>query len=179
MKNYLALLRGINVSGQKMIKMPALAAMFTQLGFTDVATYIQSGNVLFNSHVPDTNAINNSIKSAILDRFGFDVEIITLTSHLLAQAIAQNPFIKSGNTNTEKMYLTFLKETPNPDLAEKLLQTNYLPEEIQIINRWVYFYSPESYGRAKLNNNFIESKLKTAATTRNWKTILTLQTLLA
>ena len=80
-------------------------------------------------------------------------------------------FFDEPSKDPERFYITFLSEIPTPDNIEKLKTFNYSPEEYRLINTTIYFYAANGYGRAKMNNNYFESKLKVFATTRNWKTV--------
>ncbi|MFY9160574.1 DUF1697 domain-containing protein [Aquirufa ecclesiirivi] len=174
MTTYIALLRGINVSGQKMIKMVELKAMFESLGFETVQTYIQSGNVVFQSNDLTEDEMAERIHLAILDQFGFEVDIQVFSVPIWNQVIANNPFIAHDNLDEAKLYVSLLATLPLPENVEKLASFAFQEETYQLIDRAVYLYVPKGYGNAKLSNNFLESKLKVSATTRNWKTMLTL-----
>ncbi|MCZ2472709.1 DUF1697 domain-containing protein [Aquirufa ecclesiirivi] len=174
MTTYIALLRGINVSGQKMIKMVELKAMFESLGFETVQTYIQSGNVVFQSNDLTEDEMAERIHLAILDQFGFEVDIQVFSVPIWNQVIANNPFIAHDNLDEAKLYVSLLATLPLRENVEKLASFAFQEETYQLIDRAVYLYVPKGYGNAKLSNNFLESKLKVSATTRNWKTMLTL-----
>ena len=169
-KTYLALLRGINVSGQKKIKMTDLKKLFEDAGFTNVQTYIQSGNVIFDSKSSDLNSIKKKIGMNIKSEYRFDVETITTTNDELNYVINHNPFVKEEK-DVERLYVTFLAGKPAPLNIANLKENNYLPEEYVVEGSCVYLFLPDGYGKAKLNNNFLENKLKVFATTRNWKTV--------
>jgi uncharacterized protein (DUF1697 family) len=171
MKTYIALLRGINVSGQKQIKMADLKKMFEDLNFTAVETYIQSGNVVFRSDEADQHRLSILIKKEINNIFGFEVEVIILSAKELVVVRDNNTFLNDTDKDKERYYMTFLSEKPSPARIEILKTFNYSPEEYVLENTTIYFYAPNGYGRAKMNNNFFESKLKVFATTRNWKTV--------
>ncbi len=168
MNRYIALLRGINVSGQKLIKMPDLKILAEETGFGDVSTYIQSGNLLFSFDDVPAADLETMLENAILQRFNFVVTVIVLQPQDLEQAIRQNPF---HDHNLSRLYLTFLKDFPEPEKVEALREVDHQPEAWELRGRNLYFYSPKGYGRAKMNNNFFENKLKVQATTRNWKTV--------
>ena len=109
MKKFIALLRGINVSGQKQIKMSGLKSLFEKAGFQNVETYIQSGNVIFSSK--ETSAEKHSLKisSAIRKQFGFDVQLIVVTPEEIEDTLKKNPFIKMKK-DTDKLYVIFLSD---------------------------------------------------------------------
>ena len=168
MHTYISILRGINVSGQKKIIMTDLVKLYEDLGFTDVKTYIQSGNVVFNS----TKKVSNSllvkqIETKINEIYGFQVPVIIRTVDEVSKIIATNPF---KNETTENLYITFLSNLPNSNHLEKLTELNYLPDEFIIIEKEIYL-NVSSYGTTKLSNSFFENKLKVTATTRNWNTV--------
>ena len=173
MKTYVVLLRGVNVSGQKMIKMADLKAMFEELNFTNVQTYIQSGNVIFDSESSDIKSVKDKIRKKIKSEYGFDVAVVITTNNELGYVLSHNPFIKK-KSDIEKMYVTFLAEKPAPTNVLKLNETDYLPEEFSIDDNFIYLFLPNGSGKAKLNNNFFENKLKVSTTTRNWKSVNTL-----
>lgn len=170
-ETYIAILRGINVSGQKMIKMPALKAMFEDLGLDHVQTYIQSGNILFHHAKPDDQGLGNMIHEGILKTFGFEVPVIVLSETEMNKVLDQNPFAGDIDKDVSKLHVTFLSEIPERDLIDKIEAAKYLPDEFILKEKSIYLYCPTGYGQTKLHNNFFESKFKVAATTRNWKTV--------
>lgn len=171
MTKFVALLRGINVSGQKQIKMSELKSLFEDLNFTKVQTYIQSGNVIFESNTNDKISLGGKIEKKIKEKFGFDVKVILKTCAELEYILNNNPFLKKQKTNPDSVYVTFLSEEPSSINVKKLKEVNYNSEEYFIDGKTIYVFLPNSYGKAKLNNNFFESKLKVQTTTRNWKTV--------
>lgn len=173
MKKFIALLRGINVSGQKKIKMSELKLLFEEIGFRNVETYIQSGNVIFSSKENSGKILEAKISSGIKRKFGFDVQVIVINSNEIKYILKTNPFIKKKK-DAEKLYVTFLSKIPSDENIEKLYLIDYLPEEYVIDGRYIYLFVPNGYGRAKLNNNFFEDKLKVFGSTRNWKTVMAL-----
>ena len=171
MNTYIALLRGINVSGQKKIKMDRLQAIFEELNFSAVETYIQSGNVVFQSEGSDQFDLARLAKDKINETYGFDVEVIVFSHAEIKEVLDNNPFFDDRTKDPERFYVTFLSDKPSSDYIEKLKTFDYSPEEYHLINTTIYFFAANGYGRAKMNNNFFENKLKVFATTRNWKTI--------
>ena len=168
MHTYISILRGINVSGQKKIIMADLVKLYEDLGFTDVKTYIQSGNVVFNS----TKKVSNSllvkqIEIKINEIYGFQVPVIIRTVDDLSKIIASIPF---KNETSENLYITFLSNLPNSNHLENLTELNYLLDEFIVIEKEIYL-NVSSYGTTKLSNSFFENKLKVTATTRNWNTV--------
>jgi len=172
MNTYVAILRGINVSGQKMIKMTALKTMFEDMHFENVRTYIQSGNVVFTAQSTVVRDLQKQIHEAIQESFAFDVPVIVLNEKEWSAVQDQNPFLEERSEDIAKLHVTFLSEEPQKDLVRKLEETaQFPPDEWILSGRSVYLFCPGGYGNTKLNNNFFEKKLKVTATTRNWKTV--------
>ncbi len=165
------MLRGINVSGQKLIKMDALRALIESLGYINVTTYIQSGNIIFQSEHLNPDSIAQTIKSGIADRFGFDVQVLVIDIDYIRFVIASNPFVNVMTEDTSSYYVTFLAEQPSETLVEKVKLGNYGVDEFVVSDKVVYLCCPKGYGNSKLSNTFFENKLKVAATTRNWRTV--------
>lgn len=174
MKIYISLLRGINVSGQKKILMKDLKAMYESLHFENVQTYIQSGNVIFESKETNQQKLSDRIHNEIEQRFGFDVHVHTLTVSELKKVMDHNPY---ADQKIETLYIAFLSAVPENELLQKLNNANIGDDEFIVKDNIVYLHYKGSYGNSKLNNNFLESKLKLKATTRNVKTLNTLMEL--
>ena len=166
---YIAILRGINVSGAKTIKMEALRFTFQKLGFENVATYIQSGNVVFTVAETKTSELAAKITGAIKTDFGFDIPVIVLSAAELQSIFKNNP-LNDGTRDEAFLHVTFLAESPAAFNFSDIEAKKQGEEEIMISGKVVYLYCPHGYGKTKLTNTFLESKLKVAATTRNWKT---------
>ncbi len=174
MKTYISILRGINVSGHKLIKMDALRKSFESMQFSNVKTYLQSGNIIFSYDDIEEKKLEEQISKEIEKEFGFDVPVIVLSIEKIEEIIKNNPFLKDKSKEESFMHVTFLSsksETNNFNAIEEKKQDN---ENIVFSEYAVYLYCPNGYGNTKLNNNFIETKLKVRATTRNWKTTLEL-----
>ncbi len=175
MKTSISILRGINVSGQKKILMADLKIMYETLGFTNVVTYIQSGNVLFNSDTKySENELMLKIEQAIVEKYDFQVPVQVFSVEFLKNIISNNPFLKGSEIDVEKLHVTYLAEIPSKDKLESIKNYDFSPDKFNIIENTVYVYCPGGYGNTKLSNTFFESKLKVKATTRNWKTTLKL-----
>ncbi|MBV6647454.1 MAG: DUF1697 domain-containing protein [Cyclobacteriaceae bacterium] len=168
MESYIALLRGINVSGQKKIKMDELRALMSKAGLQKVQTYIQSGNIIFQSEDKSADELSSTIQQAIFDTYQFEVPTLIKKPEDLQKAVDENPFIDKDQS---RLYLTLLEAQPQAEKLSLLKSISHDPEEWVIEKDVIYFFSPQGYGRAKMNNNYFEQKLKVKATTRNWKTI--------
>ncbi len=174
MPTYIAMLRGINVGPGKIVKMERLRASFEALGFDGVKTYVQSGNVIFESEQKSPAGLSNKIEEKIQRDFGFTVPVLLKTSKEIDQIVSDNPLLKEKGIDHSKLHVTFLSDAP-PKMAVKVLEPLATSRErFRILNREIYLYCPDGYGRTKLSNNAIEKKLSVVATTRNWRTVNTL-----
>lgn len=170
MTTYISILRGINVSGQKLINMGMLRKSYERLGFGNVTTYLQSGNIIFIGKDIDADKLAQTISRQIESDFGFDIPVIVLPIDKLQQIIDHNPFAKESDKDKTFLHVTFLSSIPEKYDLNAIEAKKQNGEEISITANAVYLYCPNGYGRTKLNNNFLEAKLKVTATTRNWKT---------
>ncbi|MDD4529879.1 MAG: DUF1697 domain-containing protein, partial [Bacteroidales bacterium] len=137
---------------------------------SNVKTYVQSGNVIFSYDDIEINKLEEQIFQQIKKDFGFDVPVIVMSIEKIEEIIKNNPFLKDKSKEESFMHVTFLaskSETYKFNAIEEKKQDN---EDIVFSDYAVYLYCPNGYGNTKLNNNFIETKLKVRATTRNWKT---------
>ena len=166
MKTYIALLRGINVGGHKKLKMADLKLMMEDMGFQNVSTYIQSGNVVFSSE--DADGLEGLISKEIEGRFGWEVPVMVKTADAIAQILKDCPF---EGTKKVEAYFMLLASQPETKLMEAVREISYPNEEFVLTTECVYIYFGNGYGNAKLNNTFFEKKLKVAATTRNYRTL--------
>jgi len=169
---YISILRGINVSGQKKIKMADLKSLYESSGYENVVTYIQSGNVVFESSDKNTLKLKKTIEDAIQKKYKFDVPVEIRTKSEFKNIIKNSPF---GSINLEKdgakFLVTFLATKPAKDKVSDVLKYVVLPEKLVVKGKEVYLYCPNGYGKSKLSNTFLEKKLGVEATTRNWKSV--------
>ena len=171
MNIYIALLRGINVGGHKKILMADLRNLFEKLNFKNVQTYIQSGNIIFQSSMDDIPSIENTIKNQILKQYGFTVPVLVKTHQELKSIFDACPF---SEDKKKESYFQLLYSKPDEALVQATNLINYLDEEFIITNKCVYFYSSIGFRKTKFGNNFFERKLKVSVTARNYKTMIKL-----
>ncbi len=168
MNTYISLLRGINVSGQKKIKMADLRQLYTELGFQNVKTYLQSGNVVFQTESTDQAALASQIAAAIHSKYGFEVPILMRTLADLQRIVETSPY---RDQEIKLLYVTFFNAAPDSALLDAMTAPDNIPDEFTTGVDELFLFVPGGYGRTKLNNNWVERKLKISCTTRNWKTI--------
>jgi len=177
MYTYIALLRGINVSGKNKLKMSDLRNMLISLHFNAVETYIQSGNCIFKSDETDISLIENKIAHQIYVNFGLDIPVLVISQKELENCITQNPYLETYANQTQKLYLTLLKTIPTKELYESVHKLSSLTDECFISGKYIYLVCHNGYGKTKLTNSFFEKKLKVIATTRNWNSLQNLLTI--
>jgi uncharacterized protein (DUF1697 family) len=178
MKTYISLLRGINVSGQKKVNMNDLACSLADLNYKNIKTYIQSGNVIFETEKTEEIILADNIKETILRDFGFQVAVIIRNGEEFVNISLNNPFITERNKELNRLYVTFLATEPDRISVENIKMTQSGLDEFILSGREIYLYCPNGYGKTKLSNSFFEKKLNITATTRNWKTVSTLRSYL-
>ena len=194
MKTYISLLRGINVSSQNRIRIPELKQVYELLKLVNVMTYIQSGNVIFDCEQQDPAPLARAIEAELERSFGFSIRILLRDKDRFQQIISDNPFINQRNEDPEKLYVTFLAESPSESATSTLILTNAgdggrsnsgnsnlkmnpqrfgsgNTDEFVINDKEIYLFCSNGYGRTKLSTGFFERYLSFAATTRNWKTV--------
>ena len=170
MTTYVALLRGINVGGHAKVAMEDLRRVVQALGHSEVTTYIQSGNVVFNGRGDDPGSLARDIESAIKGDIGLEVTVVVRTGEDLARVAATNPFLE-GQAEVSKLHVAFLAEAPDDDRAAALTVPAGEPDQLRLAGREVYLHYPNGTGRSKLTNAYLEKRLGVAATTRNWRTV--------
>jgi len=175
MTTYISILRGINVGGAKKIMMGDLKMLYEELGFGNITTYIQSGNIIFQAmdHISDEQGATK-IKQAIFQKYGFEVPVLVRTDEEMNAMQRINPFLDKKEIDLEKLHVTFLAEMPQPEYLTSIEKFDFSPDQFDIIGKDVFLYCPNGYGKTKINNDFFESKLKVSASTRNWRTVCTL-----
>ena len=178
MTTHLVLLRGINVSGQKLIKMEDLRKLLTDAGFQNVATYIQSGNIIFESKETDKVKVAAQAKALIKKQYGWEVGVLVLDFADLEQTIGNNPFLKEPGADQKQLYVAFLSEQPLSDDLSRFRAFDIGQDEAVLGDRVLYLKYASGAGNTKLTNALIENKLKVTATSRNWNTTLKLRDML-
>lgn len=165
----IALFRGINVGGKSTIQMSTLRAIFSELGCKNVYTYIQSGNVIFDSSGIDSDALIDQIQRKIKGEFGINPFILILNVQELEKAILNNPFPHTSDT-PQSLHLGFLASIPpTPDLT-RLEKLRSETEQFRLIGKIFYLLAPDGVGRSKLAAG-AEQALGVSMTDRNWRTV--------
>jgi uncharacterized protein (DUF1697 family) len=167
----ISMLRGVNVGGHNKIKMDTLRSLYASLKLRDPQTYVQSGNVIFQTEEKDPDLLAERIESAIRKKFGFRRGVILRTANDLRTVIAENPFAKRSGIDPAKLLIVFLAADPPKDALQVILQKNPSPEEVHIHGRELYIHFPNGIARSKLTTALLDKALKTPGTGRNWNTV--------
>ena len=169
MKTWIALLRGVNVGGARKLPMKDLVALLERAGFSSVRTYIQSGNVVFQSSKGTARALSTRIAELILKKFGFQSEVLVLSLRDLTEAIKGNPFPQADDDH-KSLHLFFLSERPrDPDL-KSLATLKSGREAFALVGAVFYLHTPDGFVDSKLAAR-AERLLGVQATARNWRTV--------
>jgi uncharacterized protein (DUF1697 family) len=171
MQTFIALLRGINLGNHYKLKMPALKTMFENMGFQSISTYLQSGNVIFDSTETDISSLETKIEAQILETFGYVVPTLIRTRKDLQRIADANPFPEQTLENPIQPYVIFLKDA-SPTSQLELPASEAAEHQFGELEIFVHY--PNGSHASKLSNNFVEKKLKTTASSRNWRTVLAL-----
>jgi uncharacterized protein (DUF1697 family) len=176
---HVALLRGINLGGHKKVAMADLREVVTSLGHADVATYIQSGNVVFSTEQSDTVALAAALEEAIAETTGVRARVVVLSREELDQVVRDNPY--SDEPNLRAVHAVFLSGQPGPEVAERVADVQQQAarrgsrDTAQVIGRTIFLHTPDGYGRSDLAAEIVKlGQRKTdsvTGTARNWATV--------
>ncbi len=172
MATHVALLRGINVGGNKMIPMTELKKLLEAEGFAGVKTLLQSGNVVFQSKTTDGAALEAQLERLIAKKFGHAVEVIVRDKADCEKIIAKNPFLKEAKDDPGHLVILCLKAKPSADALTALKAAIVGREYFKAGERCLYLVYPDGIGTSKLTNAVLDKKLGTSGTARNWNTVL-------
>jgi uncharacterized protein (DUF1697 family) len=170
MPTHVALLRGVNL-GKRQVSMAELRKLLEGLGYVDISTYVQSGNVVLSTKKAESRVVAD-LETHLAKELGFVVPVIVRSRAELADVVKQNPFPMAAADPT-KLHVTFLGESPDPALLRQLDAADFKPERFATRKREVYLSLPNGLGRSKLAVA-VEKALRGSGTTRNWRTVTTL-----
>jgi uncharacterized protein (DUF1697 family) len=182
MPRYLALLRGINVGGHNKVAMADLRDVAAALGHADVATYIQSGNLLFTSAGTDASSLAEALEAQIADRLGVRPAVVVISAPDLARVIADNPF--PGELNHKCLHAVFRRDVVDADdiaavaAAVQRARASGSRDDAVVVGRILYLHTPDGFGRSDLAVQLGRSRVQSAATARNWATVTKLMGML-
>ena len=164
MPRYVGFLRGVNVGGKNKLPMAELRTLFESLDHTNVSTYIQSGNIVFTTAKP---VAAKDLERAIAKQFGIAPSVMLRTPAELSKAVKSSPF---ADADPSKLHVGFMEQKPSAAVVKQLDVERFLPDELAIRGREIYFLLPNGMGRTKLPP-YVDRQLKIPVTVRNWNTV--------
>ena len=174
MAGIVSMFRGVNLGPHRRIKMDALRGVCAPLGLQDPRTYVQSGNVVFQTKEGSLERLALRIEDAFERAFGFRSEVILRTAAEMEDVIARNPLANRRGIEPARLLVTFLGAAPGAEARAKILEMQSDPEEIYLDGRELYIYFANGMARPKLSMAQIDRVLKTRWTGRNWNTVMAL-----
>ncbi|KPH99261.1 protein of unknown function DUF1697 [Actinobacteria bacterium OK074] len=175
MTTYAALLRGINVGGNKKVPMAELRSLLQGLGYTGTATYLQSGNAVFTAETGDEESLAAEISRAIEKHFGFDVDVL-VRDHAYLRAVREACPFPAAELEAKQLHVTYFSKPVTEERFTGLDRAAFAPEDFRLGDRVLYLYAPDGLGRSKLAETLSRPRLLKGliATTRNWNTVVKL-----
>lgn len=177
MTTHVALLRAINVAGHKQVAMADLCNLVTRLGFEDVRSVLQSGNLVFRSATRSGARLERLLETEAAKRLAVLTDFFVRTAEEWQDVITRNPFRKEAARDPSHLVVVFLKNAPGASAVKALRAAITGPEIVRVDGRQAYIYYPNGIGRSRLTNTLIETKLGTRGTGRNWNTVVRLAAL--
>jgi len=169
---FVALFSGINVGGNRIVKMAELRALFEKLGFSDVATYVQSGNAVFRSSKGDAATLTKQIEAAFEKQWGFHSRIMVRDLSWFERLVSENPYPEVAAEHT-KLHAYVLEREPTADEIARLAEKCIGPERFEIKGDVLYLHAPDGLGKSVFAG-LIPRTLKVPGTARNWRSVLAL-----
>src|SRR5215470_1230351 len=168
---YISLLRGINVGAHKRMKMEKLRASCEELGFEQIASYIQSGNLVFKATKLSPEAVSKKIEKQIASDFGFHADVITRMADELKKIIRVNPLLKEAGVDASKLHVVFLSAAITSEAMKKLESLTLAPDRVGSSGKEIYFYFPNGVSRSSLWKHNLDRLMGVTGTMRNWRTV--------
>jgi uncharacterized protein (DUF1697 family) len=178
-----ALLRGINVGGRNKLAMAGLRQLAADLGYADVSTYIQSGNLLFAADEADAAALAAALERTIAERLGVRPAVVVISAAELAQVISDNPYRQAKEPRL--VHAVFRNDDLSPPglaalaAAVAAAQASGSRDEAVVVGRTLYLHTPDGFGRSELAARLASSAAQAGGTARNWATVTKLMALLS
>lgn len=178
MRRWAALLKGVNVGGNRKLPMAELKAFIEGLGFTDVKTLLASGNVVFSASETDAARLEAAIEKAAAEAIGLTTDFLLRDAAELDAIIAANPFPDAARDHPNHLLVVFHREPFPAALAERVAEVHDGPERLRAVGRELYIDYPDDIGHSTLHRPMAKLKFPKLATARNWNTVGKLRALL-
>ena len=170
---HVALLRGINVGGKNKLPMKDLREIVVGIGAKEVASYIQSGNVVFSASPTVARRAAKAIQDVIATRFELSIPVITRSAEELRAVVAENPFLGESE-ETSTLHVAFLGDRPLASRVASLDHDRSPPDRFVASGKEIYLCFPNGTAKSKLTNAYFDARLQTVSSVRNWRTVLKL-----
>ena len=171
-RTFIALFSGINVGGNRIVRMAELRAWLEKLGFSGVQSYVQSGNIVFRAEEGDAASLMTAIEDAFEKKWGFHSRIMVRDWQWLEGMVAANPYPDLAD-EPKKLHLYVLEREPTAEEEKRLADKCTGPEEFTVRGDAFYLKAPDGLGKSVFAN-LIPRTLKVPGTARNWRTVLAL-----
>ena len=169
-ERYLVMPRGVNVGTRNRVPMAELRSKLTGAGYCDVATVLQSGNVIVSAEEDDPDEVAGAIQRLLSDEFGVDVACVARTANQVRAVLERNP-LQEVVSDPSRYLVIFLSPEPDPEAVEALVGEDHSPEAIAIEGTEAYVWTPDGVYGMTLSYAYLEKRLGVVATARNWNTI--------
>ena len=179
MATYIALLRGVNLAGHKMVAMADLRRLCESIGLDQPRTILQSGNLVFRSAARNPELVERRLEQAIVKRLNVSVAIFVRSAADWDRIVSRNPMRKESASDPSHLLILCLKSAPAPGAADALRAAIKGQEVVHVDGREAYMYYPDGVGQSKVTSALVEKKLGTIVTARNWNTVMKLQALVS
>lgn len=174
MSLYIALLRAVNVAGHAPVAMTTLRAFAADLGFTDVQSVLQSGNLVFRSGARTSAGLERKLEAEAAKRLGLETDFLVRSAHEWRAIVARNPFPAESVRDPSHLVVVTFKGAIKPGNVKTLQAAIRGPEIVHADGKQAYIVYPAGIGRSRLTHSLIEKTLATRGTARNWNTVLKL-----
>ncbi len=171
MNVYISMLKGINVGGQKQLRMESLRESYEGLGFSRVRSYVQSGNIIFESPEIEPSVLRKRIEAKIEQAYRCQISVFIRQPHEFQSLLAGNPFINDRDVDPSKLHVTFLYHVPSEPWWSEMASPRDSTDEFARSEMAIYLFCPNGYAKTRLSNSFFERRLGMPVTTRNWNTV--------
>jgi len=177
MTTHIALLRAVNVAGHQPVGMADLRALLGALGFTDVRSLLQTGNLVFRGGGRRGAALERWLEAEAARRLSLETDFFVRTAAEWSEAVARNPFPEAAARDPARLVVLALREAPGAARVDTLQASITGREQVRADGRHAYVVYPDGQGRSKVSLSRIEKALGTRGTARNWNTALKLAAL--
>ena len=169
-ERFLVMPSGINVGSRNRVPMAELRSLLVDEGYLEVATVLQSGNVIVSAESSGPDQVAASVQRLLSDRFDVNVPCVTRTAEQVRTVLDRNP-LQQVVTDGSRYLVNFLSEKPDPDAADALLAQDHSPEVLAIEATEAYVWTPDGVKAMTLSYAHLERRLGVVATARNWNTL--------